>query len=152
MALPTHKTNPVVDYSGNWDWGMARLFIYGIAGLSLFILMVAGCNQLREVPWEIKTTLEQCEDTVIVKTIAEIPKGNYLHRIVDTDTDVVCYLNAVGGGIQCFSIKEIEVLKGTPLPENFSEKPAKRYSYYYNDTSQNTSYHSKGTIAKALND
>ena len=138
MAMPTHKRNKNMNYNnvgggdflGNWDFGILKVFGWTLLVLSIFMGMVAGCNHLKSAPWYIENSISKHEDTIINKVIAEIPPGKYLHRVVDKETGIVCYLNAVGGGMECFHIEEIELMHGK-LPEDFMEKSkVSRYNSY----------------------
>jgi hypothetical protein len=87
-------------FSTWWKWA---LFIGLVMFCSVFYaLSVNTVEQNR-----IETQTEEFKTSIHVKILTELKKGPFLHRIIDEELNKVCYVNAVGGGIQCFSLLEL---------------------------------------------
>jgi len=74
-----------------------------VGGIFIFLM-----TNLRSDPIIEKQQME-FEETVSVKILAELEKGAYFQRVIDKELGKVCYINAVGGGIQCFPLEEITI-------------------------------------------
>jgi len=85
------------------NWGKWVCFII----LLLFIGIIAILCQNNSNRVRVETQLHEFKSIVHTKVLAELKTGPYLHRIIDEQLGKVCYLNATGGGIQCFSLKEL---------------------------------------------
>jgi len=82
---------------------------------------------------KIENQTDEFKNTVHIKILAELEKGNYLHRVIDEELGKVCYLNAVGGGIQCFPLNNIKHEMGMTTEQikqlTRTHKKPKRYNY-----------------------
>lgn len=128
-------------YQHKEDYGCSFDFNFGLlAKVCIFISIICfvafccfGSSYFKnyEKGKLVKESIKNQKTTTIVKALAEIPRSATLYRVADLETDTVCYLNAIGGGIQCFSLRDITNSMLKPLPEDFFE-PVKIKRHTYN--------------------
>lgn len=117
-----------------WKQILVIFVFFGIVLIGLISWFVNKPN------YKIVQAMDRHENTILVETLAEIPKGPYIHRVVDKDMNKVCYVNCAGGGIVCFDLDDISI--STEKKEDLlSQHNKMRRAYnngYYNYSSTNT--------------
>lgn len=130
------KNRDLGNFDINWgDWLRDLGWVFAVFAAILVALMFIF---LRQPNWKVNEAIDRHDKHIKIETLAKIPKGPYLHRVVDTELNRVCYLNAVGGGIKCFDLDETvgendKLRKDLLKYSNDYRKYSHNNSYYYND-------------------
>lgn len=66
----------------------------------------------------VKKQINYHANSVLIKTLVEIPPGAFIHRFIDYDLERVCYINSAGGGIWCEPLNRILENKDPELIED----------------------------------
>lgn len=106
-----------------WAW-FVGLVIFG----ALLIVMSQGRHDQKEMD----NRFHEFKDTVHIKLLVKLKEGPYLHRVIDEELGKVCYLNAVGGGIQCFSLNDATSGMNEEDIKKLTKKYNRPHRYNYN--------------------
>ncbi len=109
--------------------GIAKWFV-GL-GIVIFMLLMALLGRDTSSSISTKEQLHEFKNTIHIKLLAELEEGPYLHRVIDSELGKVCYLNAVGGGIQCFSLDEVTSGKDAEAIKKLTRRYRKPSRYNY---------------------
>lgn len=137
------KNKPAYDdnWFGDWDFFNIKGILYFISLTAFGFIILWALFFRGGGTWDVKESIRKNKNHIKVTTLAEIPKGAFVHRIVDTKLRKVCYLNAVGGGIQCFDL-DTETYEDLKLLEELEKEangvrvrrvPAYDYTKGYNN-------------------
>lgn len=115
------------DYGVGWDFGWKN-WAKDMIGMAIFFVIIgiiALAVWLSKDNWRVAEAMRRHKDAIKVETLAKIPKGAFVHRIVDEELNKVCYVNCAGGGIECFDLDEV-----TADDEKLREDLTKYYNGY----------------------
>jgi len=130
--------NLIYNNNNGSSW-IVWLVVIGAVGM-LAIMGIHGWSE--RVPYNIQTQTDEFKKSVYVKVLAKLEKGPYLHRVIDKDLKKICYVNAVGGGIECFDYDRATFHMTEEEKEKLTKRHRKprsyRQNYHYSGTQKQT--------------